>query len=164
MNLIRSPNALPTEFFGIGTGLEARAKIQLIAMFLDKSVQKIEVGTLPLKHHFAPHQYGRELTMPAGTLIVGKIHKHSHVNVVSQGKCIVATFEGEELIEAPATFVSPAGVQRAVYCMEDTVWTTLHSTESTDVAEIENEIIADSYDDIKLPVTLEGDTLCLGEQ
>lgn len=143
--------------FNYGTGIEARARIRVLALQLEAlpKLNQVPVSTIPLVHHFAPHQYGREIHMPKGLVIVGKLHKHSHVNVISKGKCIVQTFEGEELLEAPATFVSPAGVQRAVYCLEDTVWTTLHSTDLTDLEEIEQEIIAKDYDDPALPVLIE---------
>jgi len=152
--LIRSPNALPTDFFGLGKDMEARARIQLIAMALEGDDRELSIEDFPTSHHFAPSQYGREFTMPAGALVVGKIHKHAHVNVISKGKCIVATFEGEQCYEAPITFVSSAGTQRVVYCLEETVWTTFHSTDSTNVEEIEQEIIAKDYDDCKLPITL----------
>ena len=149
----------PTEqFFGFTTGLEARARIQLLAAVLDSLDSKLDIADMPLVHHFAPNQYGREIHLKAGTVIVGKIHKYAQLNVVSQGQCIVATFEGEQLITAPATFVSPAGVQRAVMCISDTVWTTIHTASSQDISKIEQEIIAKDYNDIALPVTIEAET------
>lgn len=145
--------------FGFGTGIVAKAKIQILAMFLKGKVEEVDISSLPIFHHFAPKQYGRELHMPKGLLIVGKIHKHSHLNIVSRGRCVVQTFEGEVEIVAPATFVSPAGVQRAVHCLEDTVWTTIHTTEGTsteaDLEQIEQAIIATSYDDPALPRILD---------
>lgn len=146
------------KFFEFGTGLEAKARIQLLAKRLSMKAEKVEVSSLGCSHDFAPNQYARTLTMPEGLAIVGKIHKHSHVNVISKGKCYVATFEGEVLLEAPCTFVSPAGVQRAVYCLEETVWTTIHTTaysSEEDLDKIEQEIIATSYADPALPITIE---------
>jgi hypothetical protein len=49
-------------------------------------------------------------------------------------------------IAAPATFVSQPGTKRVVYALKDTVWTTVHVTESTDLDEIEAEIIAPSFE------------------
>ena len=34
----------------------------------------------PLKHSFADGQYVREMFIPKGVMIIGKIHKHSHPN------------------------------------------------------------------------------------
>lgn len=102
---------------------------------------------LPLYHHFAPGQYGRELRMPKGTIIVGKIHKHAHINVLSKGRVAVVTEQGREVFEAPRTWVSTPGTKRAVYVLEDCVWTTVHVTDKTDLQEIEDEIIAPSYEE-----------------
>lgn len=97
------------------------------------------------RHHFAPGSYARELEIPADTLIVGKIHRHAHVNVVSKGRCLVATEDGIVELIAPLTFVSKAGTKRAVYALEDTVWTTVHVTNETDLVKIEAAIIAPDY-------------------
>lgn len=113
--------------------------------------QKVTPGntddTCPLTHHFAPGLYAREILIPAGTLIIGKIHRHSHVNTISKGKCIVATEFGMQEIEAPHTFISQPGVKRAVLAMEDTIWTTYHPTEETDLEKIEEYVIAPTFDD-----------------
>ena len=98
-------------------------------------------------HVFAPGLYARQIQMPAGALVVGKIHKHAHVNTISKGRCIVATEFGYEEFTAPHTFVSKPGTKRAVYVLEDTVWTTYHPTEETDLGMIEDHVIAKSYDE-----------------
>jgi len=98
-------------------------------------------------HHFAPGAYARELFIPADTCIVGKIHKHAHVNVVSQGDISVLTEEGVRRIQAPLTFISLPGTKRVVYAHTDTVWTTVHVTEETDLDKIEEYVIAKTYDD-----------------
>lgn len=97
------------------------------------------------RHHFAPGQYAREIELPADSLVVGKIHRHAHINVVSKGHCLVATEDGVTEIIAPCTFVSKPGTKRAVLALEDTVWTTVHVTEETDLARIEAAIIAPDY-------------------
>ena len=100
---------------------------------------------LPLRHHFAEGQYGREIFIPKGMLVVGKIHKHSHVNIISMGDVTVATEFGVQRLKAPCTFVSKPGTKRALYTHEDTIWTTVHVTEETDLGKIESEIIATTY-------------------
>ena len=100
-------------------------------------------ASCPVKHHFAPGSYGREMTLPAGLVVVGKIHKHAHINVISKGRVQVFT-EQEGVLElaAPCTFVSRPGTKRVVHVLEETVWTTVHVTDKTDLAEIEREVIA----------------------
>lgn len=100
------------------------------------------------KHHFAPGAYARELFVPAGRIVVGKIHRHAHVNVLSQGKCMVFTEDGLVELEAPHTFISTPGTKRVVFTLTDIVWTTVHVTNETDLAKLEAELIAPSYDDL----------------
>lgn len=113
----------------------------------------LDVGpqSCPVQHHFAPGAYGREMRLPAGLVVVGKIHKHAHINVLSQGHVRVFTEqEGEMEIKAPCTFVSSPGTKRVVLVLEDTVWTTVHVTDKTDLAEIEAEVIADDFPEVTL--------------
>jgi hypothetical protein len=115
---------------------------------LQEELAKFEQLDLPLKHIFAPGAYAREIFLPKGCIVVGKIHKHAHLNIVSRGHVTVVTEFGPREIDAresPVTFTSDAGSKRALYCHTDTVWTTIHLVQSTDLAEIEREIIAPDY-------------------
>jgi hypothetical protein len=100
----------------------------------------------PLKHHFAEGSYGREIFIPAGSMVIGKIHRHSHVNVISMGRVFVATEFDSLVLEAPYTFVSMPGTKRAVYAITDTVWTTIHVTDETDLQKIEDAVIAPDFE------------------
>jgi hypothetical protein len=44
--------------------------------------------------------------------------------------------------------VTMPGTKRALRIHEDTIWTTFHATELTDVAEIERTILAESFAEI----------------
>jgi hypothetical protein len=100
----------------------------------------------PLKHTYADGVYVREIFIPKGLMIVGKIHRHSHPNFLMQGEVSVLTEEGAQRIKAPLSMISPAGTKRVVYTHADTVWITVHVTEKTDLTEIEEQIIAPSYE------------------
>lgn len=105
---------------------------------------------MPLQHVFAPGLYVRTIYIPAHGVIVGKIHKHRHANVLSQGKVVIFTeFGGVERWEGPLTMVSEPGTKRAVYAETDVYWTTIHQnpTDTQDLAELERMIIAESYED-----------------
>jgi len=101
-----------------------------------------------VKHRFSDGCYLREIFMPAGTRIIGKIHATNHFNILLTGKVTVITAEGREEMTAPHTFSSKAGVQKVVIVHEDCTWQTVHVTESTDIEEIEKEVIAESYDQL----------------
>lgn len=102
----------------------------------------------PVLHHFAPGAYAREMLLPKGMCVVGKIHKHAHVNVISQG-CVTVFTENEGVLTlvSPYTFVSTPGTKRAVFAHEDTVWTTVHVTDKTNLADVEAEVIATEFED-----------------
>lgn len=113
-----------------------------------------------LRHYFTPVDekygcctYAREMMIPKGTIIIGKIHRHEHLNFISKGKVIVFTEFGHKELQAPCTFVSEIGLKRAVYAEEDTLWTTVHLTEHVgeeNLDKIETEVIAPSYNDLGL--------------
>lgn len=126
---------------------------------LEATCKKHEQVELTVKHYFASGVYARELHIPAGTCLVGKIHNFPQINVLSQGKIAVVTEEGYSELEAPLTFVSPSGTKRAGYTLTDTVWTTFHASIDDDVSKIEQFHIAPSYDEYN---KLEGKDNVLG--
>jgi hypothetical protein len=101
----------------------------------------------PLAHTFAPGAYARTILIPQDTLLVGKIHRHAHLNMLMQGTVSVATEEGPVLLQAPKIMVSKAGTKRVVYAHTEVIWTTVHLTEDTDLEKIEEHIIAKTYDE-----------------
>jgi hypothetical protein len=113
-----------------------------------------------LTHYFSPVSedygcavYGRQMFIPKGTLIIGKIHRHQHLNFIMSGKVSVVTEFGKKYFEAPCGFVSEVGLKRAVYAEEDTIWMTVHLTKNAGedkLDEIEAELIAPSYSDMGL--------------
>lgn len=121
---------------------------------------------LPVKHHFSRGVYARELFIPKGIVLVGKIHKHSQINVVLKGDISVFSEDGIKRVKAGETIVSPPGVKRAGYAHEDTVWTTIHGTHETDLERLEDELIAASFEDYDAfrVAFAQGEAPCLGQQ
>ena len=112
-----------------------------------------ELGKYPplhfsLKHTFTEGVYCREIFIPAGSAIVGKIHRHAHFNFISKGDVTVITKDGIKRLQGPCTMVSSAGTKRALYAHADTVWTTIHAnpTNETDLEKLEEAIIAETYE------------------
>lgn len=97
---------------------------------------------MPPTHHFAPGIYAREITIPAGTTLTGKIHKFAQLNILSQGDISVLTEDGIQRVQAPFTIVSPPGTKRIAFAHTECVWTTIHGTDETDLIALENELIA----------------------
>lgn len=111
-----------------------------------KSVESEAGVEIEPKVYSADGVYAREIFIPKGTALVGEIHLKAQINVVSKGKIRVATEEGVKEIEAPCTFVSPAGTKRAGYVLEDTVWTTFLPTDKVSDEEVYGEFIAPDYE------------------
>ena len=100
--------------------------------------------------------YGRELAMPAGAIIVGKIHKYPVFNVLLKGKLAVVSEDGQKVLEAPATYMSEAGVRRVGYVLEDCVWLNVVLTDKVGeefVDEITDFHTTDSYDNLSIDST-----------
>lgn len=114
---------------------------------------------IPVKHYFSEGVYAREIIIPKGTIVLGKIHKFSQLNILSKGDHSVLTENGVIRIQAPFTIVSPAGTQRIGYAHEECIWTTIHGTRLTDLEKIEEHFIAKDYQEYLEFV--EG-RLCLG--
>lgn len=92
-------------------------------------------------HRFAPGIYMRELTVPAGMLIVGKIHRHEHFVMVLSGVAIIRSEFGDAVVTPGYIAMSPAGVKRVVLAVTDTRFITIHRnpSDTQDLAEIEAE-------------------------
>ena len=115
---------------------------------LEKEMLKHDQVDIEVVHHFAPGLYAREMRVPKGIMLTGKIHKHRHLNIMSAGKALMVNEAGRHEVSAPFSFVSEEGTKRAFYALEDVVWTTLHPTDETDLDEIEREWIVDDYQDL----------------
>ena len=96
-------------------------------------------------HHFLPGIYAREFTMPAGMLVVGKIHKHAHPMMVIKGKAQIITELDNTLVESGLCAVSPPGAKRVVYAFEETTFMTFHHNpdDTQDLEIIESTHIED---------------------
>lgn len=156
MNLTNTDNSLQKVQF--------RQDIMTVQNGINKMIEEgVIESTLEdciVKHYFSPKDekygcctYAREMFIPKGTLIIGKIHRHQHLNIISKGKVVVYTEFGEKHLEGPVTFVSEIGLKRSVFAVEDTLWTTIHLTEfvgEENLGKIEEEVIAPDYQEMGL--------------
>ena len=97
---------------------------------LQEAMVPIQSSQPDPRHFFAPGMYLRELVVPAGMLMVGKIHKHEHFLMVLKGRAEVISEFGRMVVEAGHISVSPAGVKRVVLALEDTQFVTVHVNKS----------------------------------
>lgn len=117
---------------------------------LEKDLLKMPQVEIKTTHHFADGLYVREIFIPKGTLLTGKIHKFEHVNIISLGDITVLTEDGLKRVTAPSTLISKPGTKRLGYAHEDTIWTTVHATDETDVESAEKDLVVNSHEELEL--------------
>lgn len=149
-----------TELFHHDPGRARERILELEAQML-ASVGEGIARKLPLRHTFIKGGYAREMTIPAGVLLVGHIHKDESFTVVTKGHITVLTEDGVKDIIGPTTvFASRAGLKRVGYAHTETIWTTIHVTEETDPERMIEVLTVSSYEEFarvtSRPLCLEG--------
>jgi quercetin dioxygenase-like cupin family protein len=105
-----------------------------------------EMATMPqaelvTEHQFSPGMYMRKVFRPAGTLIVGKVHKEPHFFLCAKGEIIAWTENGMKRLQAGDVVESKPGTKRVTLAVTDAIGITIHRTDKTDLDEIEAELI-----------------------
>jgi hypothetical protein len=121
---------------------------------LEAAMREFPQEDAPVVHHFSEGIYARELRIPRGALLTGKIHRKPHISVLSHGEITVLTEAGMKRLKAPCTILSEPGIKRVGYAHTDVVWTTFHATDETDLDKIEAEFIAPDYAALEAPTKM----------
>lgn len=90
---------------------------------LEASMLTMPQAECPVRHYFAPGLYAREITIPAGTVVTGAVHKTENLIVVSMGRLRIVTEDGIREVKAGDTLTCKAGMKNAVVALEDSRWT-----------------------------------------
>jgi len=117
--------------------LPSREQIERLQSEMVKMPQ-VELAT---EHFFSPGMYCRKVTTPAGTLIVGKVHKAPHFFVCVKGEILAWSETGMRRMQAGDVIESQAGTKRLALAVVDSIGMTIHKTDKTDIDEIEAELI-----------------------
>ncbi len=121
--------------------IQQRAYIDTVRDVQKQLSESPDVIDVPVQHHFAPGVYMRQMDAAAGTLVVSKMHRTEHMNILLKGSLTVATENGIELLKAPCVLKSMPGTKRIGYFHEDSSWITIHPTSDTDLEKIEQQVI-----------------------
>jgi hypothetical protein len=88
---------------------------------IDSGVAQSALEDCTLKHYFTPKDekygcstYAREIFLPKGSFVIGKIHRHPHLNFISKGRVKVFTEFGDKYLVAPCTFISEVGLKEVI--------------------------------------------------
>lgn len=110
---------------------------------LQDVVAQCEQVECPVEHYFSPGQYTRQCTIPAGSVVVGKMHRHQHPVFLLSGTVQINTDKGMETITGPRIWISQENAKRALHTLTECVFATVHlnETDTTDLEALEAELI-----------------------
>jgi hypothetical protein len=94
-----------------------------------------------VKHSFAPGMYIREMFIPKGSVVVGKVHRSECLNICPMGGIDIVSAAGDLRVVAPFTAVSAPGTQKIGFAREDTVWVNVFRTDETDIEKLEAQLV-----------------------
>ena len=105
-----------------------------------------EMVTMPqaelvTEHYFSPGMYMRKVFRPAGTLIVGKVHKEPHFFLCAMGEIVAWTENGMVTLLPGDVVESQPGTKRVTMAVTDSIGITIHRTDKTELDEIEADLL-----------------------
>jgi hypothetical protein len=108
---------------------------------LESEMKKMPQAEMVTENYFSDGMYCRKLIRPAGTLIVGKVHKKDHFFMCVKGEIIAWSEKGMIKLSAGDIIQSKSGTKRVTLALTDAIGLTVHRTDKTDLNEIEAELI-----------------------
>lgn len=105
---------------------------------------------MPVEHNFTEKQYIREFRAPANHIIVSKIHNTNHPIFLLEGDVTIVEKGVTKRVKAPYYSITEVGVKRIVYVHEDCFFVTVHPSESTNIKDVEEEVMAKNFDEVNL--------------
>lgn len=127
-------DALKNSVAGLGKAMTTRQKVDR----LQDEITNLPQVDCPVRHYFAPGLYAREITIPAGTALVGAVHKVENLAVLSSGRMLLVVDDGTIEVMAPYTLTCKPGGKNAAVALETSVWTNFlpNPTNETDVEKL----------------------------
>ena len=113
----------------------------------DPRIAKGNTDMFPLKHSFSEGVYIREMFMPKGGLVIGKLYKISHTWFLLSGELEVATDEGNNYYIGPCYVNAPEGTKRVLSAITDVVFVNVYPNPNniTDIDTLEDMLTCPSY-------------------
>jgi len=108
---------------------------------LQHEMMQMPQAELQTEHYFSGGMYCRKLTRPAGTLIVGKVHKKDHFFLCAKGQIIAWSEKGMVTLNEGDVIASKAGTKRVTLAVTDAIGITFHKTSKINLDKIEKELI-----------------------
>ncbi len=84
------------------------------------------------QHIFHDGLYARGLLIPAGELVIGRLHRQDRICIIASGSCIFVDENQRKEVSAPWFGAFKKGSKTAVYALSDVYWIAILRTELTD--------------------------------
>jgi quercetin dioxygenase-like cupin family protein len=111
---------------------------------IEAAMLQLPQAPCPVRHHFGPGVYIREVTLPAGAFVVGHAHRDENLNLMLKGRVALLGADGRlHEVSAPYMVIAPAG-RKAAYVIEEAVWCNVYGTDETDIAKLEEMYVQKS--------------------
>jgi len=122
---------------------ETRATRESVDALQSAMVELPQAPGMDTTHFFGGGMYCRRIAIPAGRVIVSKVHSTEHMFIGCVGELLVAG-QGENYTLRPGdVVVSPVGTKRVVFSVTDVVVMTVHKTDRISVDNLEEELMSD---------------------
>lgn len=116
----------PTWFEFLGEpGISFGERCDRFEAFCARLPDGVDPGCV-LRHAFCDGMYVREFTMPAGSIILSRIHRFEHVFVIRTGAVRVITHDADKEYVAGDMGITLPGTQRILLNHQQTTWVTIH--------------------------------------
>lgn len=114
---------------------------------IEDIIRQFPQTEIETRHYFAGGIYEREIHVPQGTIITGKIHLTEHLAKLVHGVLRIISEDQQDVFVGPHTFVSRPGIKRLGYADTDVVFSTFHFVgDKTDLDEIEKSLVVDTLE------------------
>lgn len=113
------------------------------AVQIQQEMKHLPQIDLRVNHHFSDGCYARELHIPKGVALAGALHKTNHHFILSKGAVMIMNGNDSQLLNAPYHGQTKIGDKRVILGLENSVLTTFHVTDLTDIDEIGKKILGE---------------------
>lgn len=119
---------------------------------LANHLREMDNDTTSIVEYFASDAYVREMVIPAGTCVIGRVHKADCINILLEGEIVIVDNEGNRKeMKAPQVFIAKAGHQKAGFAIKDTRWLNCFSCKEEQLADVVNHFTVETEEEyIKL--------------
>ena len=103
---------------------------------LANSMMGLPQPDFKFRHYFSPGIYAREITIPAGVVLIGAKHRVQNMAILTKGTLQLVTDTGTVIVKAGDPPINcRAGRENAAMALEEAVWTNFfpNPTDETDI-------------------------------